>query len=591
MSRSIRIAAALALAVIGEGAFANARVTVGHFAPFAPSLQGTSVSVRVNGQVALQNVVFGQFTEYLTLGPAGSYRVEVLPTGSSTVAISATLDLANNTDYTVLAVGDGGNQPLSLLPLVDDNRAPASGQVKVRVVHAAPFANTLAATEVSVRDNGGAVVGGLGRVPFKGASGYLALPAATYDLKVATPDGNTTLIDPKPAALPAGGIVTLVATGGANGYPTGITAIAAGAAPSNPLPTFAIGPVKVRVAHFAPFAATAEGTAVRVTVNGAEVLSNFRFRQFTPELDLTQGSYQIQVFPQGSSTAAITGTVELDGNRSYTLAAVGNGSLQPLALQRFEDRRAAPPSGSYALRIAHTAPFAGTAAATSVSIRTDGGSVVAGLSSVPYGAASGYLELPAGPLDVKVSSPDGSVNLIDLAPLNLPAGAVATAYAVGDGINQPLGIVAIPLGDVALEKSVDQSVDGIWYNPALNGQGWSFHALPGENRLVGAWYTYSNDGSGRHLWYTLDSCRTQPGGTACTVPGGFDNRDVVLSIYESQGGLFNQPAPVVTRDVGSMTLRFLSCTQAEMRFQIGSFTSATVPLTNLVPKAGCTLGN
>ena len=44
------------------------------------------------------------------------------------MAISASLDLANNTDYTVLAVGDGGNQPLALLPLVDDNRAPPAGQ-------------------------------------------------------------------------------------------------------------------------------------------------------------------------------------------------------------------------------------------------------------------------------------------------------------------------------------------------------------------------------------------------------------------------------------------------------------------------------
>ena len=77
MSPRFRIVAALALAAIGDGAFANARVTVGHFAPFAPTLQGTSVSIRVNGQVALQNVVFGQFTDYLTLGPAGSYRVEV----------------------------------------------------------------------------------------------------------------------------------------------------------------------------------------------------------------------------------------------------------------------------------------------------------------------------------------------------------------------------------------------------------------------------------------------------------------------------------------------------------------------------------
>jgi hypothetical protein len=100
---------ALACLLAGGTAAATARVTVGHFAPFAPNLAGTSVSIRVNGQIALQNVVFGQFTDYLTLGPAGRYTVEVLPTGTNTVAIRAALDLANDTDYTVLAVGDGGN--------------------------------------------------------------------------------------------------------------------------------------------------------------------------------------------------------------------------------------------------------------------------------------------------------------------------------------------------------------------------------------------------------------------------------------------------------------------------------------------------
>lgn len=585
----IAAGALLALAAVSTDALANARVTVGHFAPFAPTLQGTSVSIRVNGTVALQNVVFGQFTDYLTLGPAGRYTIDVLPTGSTTVAITASVDLANNTDYTVLAVGDGGNQPLGLLPLTDDNAAPPAGQVKVRVVHAAPFANTLPATEVSVRDNANVVVGGLSRVPFRGASGYLTLPAATYDLKISTPDGNTTLIDPKPVALPAGRIFTLVATGGANGYATGITAITAGAAPTNPLPTFAIGPVKVRVAHFAPFARTLEGTAVRVTVNGNQILNNVRFRQFSPELTLTQGAYAIQVFPEGSTTAAISGTVELEGNRSYTLAAVGNGSQQPLALQRFEDQTTTPAAGRYALRIAHTAPFANTPAATGVSIRTDGGAVVAGLSNVPYGAASGYLDLPVAALDVKVATPDGTANLIDLAPLNLPSGAIVTAYAVGDGINQPLGIVAVPVGDVPLEANVNTSADGLWFNPAVNGQGWSFYAIPGQNRLVGAWYTYFNDGSGRHLWYTLDSCRSVTGESVCAQPGGFNNREAVLSVYESTGGAFGQPLPIVTRDVGTLTVRFLNCSEAEISYRLGGLSVPVQRVFNLVPRAGCTI--
>ena len=54
------------------------RATVGHFAPFATSLDATSVTVRVNGNVALSNVKFGEFTEYLSLGPAGPYKIEIL---------------------------------------------------------------------------------------------------------------------------------------------------------------------------------------------------------------------------------------------------------------------------------------------------------------------------------------------------------------------------------------------------------------------------------------------------------------------------------------------------------------------------------
>lgn len=585
----------LALAVVATGftsqTWANARVTVGHFAPFASSLQGTSVSIRVNGQTALSNVVFGQFTEYLTLGPAGSYTLEVIPTGTTTVAISATVSLANNTDYTVLAVGDGRNQPLALLPLTDDNAAPPAGQIKLRVVHAAPFANTLPATEVSIRDNANNVVGGLARVPFRGASPYLTVPAGTYDLRVATPDGSTTLIDPKPVNLAAGRIVTLVATGGANGFPTGVTAITAGASPVNPLPQFEIGQSRVRVAHFAPFANTLAGTAVSVRVNGNQILENVRFRQFSGELTLSQGAYQIQIFPQGSSTAAISGTVEIDGNRAYTLAAVGDGSNQPLGLRRFEDRTSTPPAGRYALRIAHLAPFAASSAATEVSIRTDDGSVVANLSRVPYDAASGYLELPVGTLDVKVSNPDGTVNFIDLAPLNLPAGAIATAYAVGDGRNQPLGIVAVPVGDVPLEDSVDGSANGLWFNPQTSGQGLTFFAIPRENRLIGTWYTFLNDGSGRHLWYTLDSCRVAVAGGPCTNPGGFDNRRAQLSIYETVGGNFNAPGNVQTRDVGSAEIRFLSCTEAEFSYRLGTALVGPFRLTNLVPNNNCGIEN
>jgi hypothetical protein len=156
-------------------AFADARVSVGHFAPFAADIDATSVSVALNGEVALTDVKFKMFTDYISL-PAGEYVVDIIPTGTETVAITATYDLEDGQDYTVYASGNGTLQPLELFALADDNSAPAAGNVKVRVVHAAPFGPTSESTEVSIRTAGGDLVGGLQGVPYGVASGYLVLP-------------------------------------------------------------------------------------------------------------------------------------------------------------------------------------------------------------------------------------------------------------------------------------------------------------------------------------------------------------------------------------------------------------------------------
>ena len=55
---------------------------------------------------------------------------------------------------------------------VDDNTAPAMGNVAIRVSHLAPFASDLAATEVSIRTAGGDLVNGLTGVPYKVDSGF-----------------------------------------------------------------------------------------------------------------------------------------------------------------------------------------------------------------------------------------------------------------------------------------------------------------------------------------------------------------------------------------------------------------------------------
>jgi hypothetical protein len=191
---------------------ADARVTVAHFAPFAKNIEDTSVSIALNGEVALTDVKFKDFVPSIAL-PAGEYLVEIILTGTDTVAMSETYMLEDGVDYTVYASGNGTLQDLKLVALVDDNTAPAAGNVKVRVVHAAPFGATSESTEVSIRTAGGDLVAGLQGVPYGGKSDYLELPADTYDLKVASNNGQVNFIDPLPVPLAPGTIVTLFAVG------------------------------------------------------------------------------------------------------------------------------------------------------------------------------------------------------------------------------------------------------------------------------------------------------------------------------------------------------------------------------------------
>ena len=50
-------------------------------------------------------------------------------------------------------------------------------------------------------------------VDFSDVTAFIPLDAGTYDLKITTPDGATTLIDPLPVTFAEGDIVTAFATG------------------------------------------------------------------------------------------------------------------------------------------------------------------------------------------------------------------------------------------------------------------------------------------------------------------------------------------------------------------------------------------
>ena len=188
----------------GCGDSGHASLRVVHASPDAPN-----VDVVVDGKTVLTNVPYEQASNYLTVDD-GSRHIQVRPTGTTTNVIDTNVTLASKSYETVLAVGTVSDSSLTALPLQDDNTPPASGQIKLRLVHASPSAGPV---DIYVGAPGSGVSGTptLTNVPFKAAANYLAVPAGSYEVYF-TPTGTKTIaLDSGPLTLAAGQIRTAVA--------------------------------------------------------------------------------------------------------------------------------------------------------------------------------------------------------------------------------------------------------------------------------------------------------------------------------------------------------------------------------------------
>ncbi|NIV37418.1 MAG: DUF4397 domain-containing protein [Anaerolineae bacterium] len=215
MKRLFMISAVLVLSmVLATSALADAheaRVRAIHASPDAPA-----VDIWVNGSVAFSNAPFKGITDYAELEP-GSYQIQVSPTGATEpIVIDATLDLASQTDYSIVAVGNLEN--IEPLVLIDNNSAPEPGKAHVRFVHASPDAP---AVDIAVA-NGGPVL--FSNIPFKGVGDYLPVDAGTYDLEARVAGTETVALSVPGVALADGAVYTIFAMGLVEGEPA-LTAV------------------------------------------------------------------------------------------------------------------------------------------------------------------------------------------------------------------------------------------------------------------------------------------------------------------------------------------------------------------------------
>jgi hypothetical protein len=179
----------------------------------------------------------------------------------------------------------------------------------------------------------------------------------------------------------------------------------------------------VRVVHASP-----DAPSVDVLVDDAAVLTGVPYLGSSTYLEVPSGSRNVKVNAAGTSSTVIDADLPLTAGADYTVIAGGLVSdIAPIVL---EDDRSAPSSGNVKVRAVHGAP---SAPAVDIYVTAPGADLQAAtpvLTSVPFGAASDYLTVPAGDYQVRVTPAGSKTVVIDSGALSLAAGQVRTAVAV-----------------------------------------------------------------------------------------------------------------------------------------------------------------
>ncbi len=198
---------------LGDGTFtvvpavdaALAGVRVGHFSADAPN-----VDVYANGGAILTDVPFGTLSDYLYV-PAGTYQIQVVPTGASLadgpVVIDAELTFDGGTRTTVAATNDLAD--ITAVVVKDPAVQPSPEGAKIRVVHLS--AN---APKVDVAPDGTGKKGAIFKnLEFGDAKGYKNVPAGEVDLEIRAAGKKAAAFDIPPLTLEDGKAYSAIAIG------------------------------------------------------------------------------------------------------------------------------------------------------------------------------------------------------------------------------------------------------------------------------------------------------------------------------------------------------------------------------------------
>ncbi len=429
--------AAVVLAIAGCGSSSDSEPEIAPPPPPPPPAASTvrivhasadapNVNILIDGDAAFEDVPFLAATP-LTQLDAGDYEIQVdgrLPGDTVTTVIGpVTLTFEADTQYNVLAIGDVGGDGIEPLVLSQPTNDIEAGNLRARVVHAAPGAPEV---EVYVTAPGDLAPGEppLGSFVFGEDLGPVEVPAGDYQIRVAVPgDPPTVVFDSGTIALPDGADLLIAAVTNTGPGDSPVTLVVSDGTDAFNLVDIDT-PSNVRVVHASPDAGN-----VDVLVDDAVAVPNLAFPEFTDYLSLASDTYNVKVTPAGNpGTVAIEADLELETGAEYSVIAAGElGPATLDALVLVDDNRRVATEAK--VRIVHGSPNAGSVDIYVTGVGESLDDAEPAVEGFVFLDQTGYLSLPAGNYDVTVTPTGTTTPAVGPATIELTAGGIYTAIA------------------------------------------------------------------------------------------------------------------------------------------------------------------
>jgi hypothetical protein len=130
---------------------------------------------------------------------------------------------------------------------------------------------------------------------------------------------------------------------------------------------------------------------------------------------------------------------------------------------------------------------------------------------------------------------------------------------------------------------INPGLNDAWFNLATDGQGFLITVFPDRKEMFLAWFTYDTERPPEDVTAMLG----EPGQRWLTAQGPYSGDTATLTIYVTEGGVFDAAEPAATTDPtgdGTLTLEFADCAEGLVTYEITSLNiSGTIPIQRIVP--------